>query len=109
MADVTKVLGQSNPLAGTLTNMYTVPALTSTVASTISIANRSATPTVFRCSIAIAGAADANAQYLYYDITIPGNDTFAATLGYTMGAADVFRVYAAAATLSFSLFGIESA
>lgn len=108
MADTPKVLAQSNPSATTLTDAYTVPALTTAVLSTLTVANRSGTATSFRISVAIAGAADTNAQYLYYDIAIGGNDTFAATLGITLGPADVVRVYATLATLSFNLFGIES-
>ena len=109
MATTPKVLGQSNPSAATLTLAYTVPALTNTTVSTITVANRSATATTFRISVAVAAAADTNAQYLYYDQMIPGNDTFAATLGVTLAATDVIRVYATLATLSFNIFGIEEA
>ena len=107
MPEDRKVLGQSNPLAATLTDLYIVPGGTKTVVSTLTVTNRSAMPTSFRVSIAIAGAVDDNEQYEYYDIPIPGNDTFAATLGYTLAATDVIRVYATLATLSFAAFGAE--
>lgn len=107
MTDTLKVLGQSNPAATTLTACYTVPAATTATLSTIVVCNRSSTATSFRVSVAVAGAADTNAQYLYYDLAIRGNDTFAATLGVSIGATDVVRVYAAAATLSFQIFGVE--
>jgi len=107
MADAYKVLSQTNPVATTLTDSYTVPAATQTVISTITVANRSATATSFRISIAKAGAVDSNEQYLYYDIPIAGNDTFAATLGISLATTDVVRVYATLATLSFNLTGIE--
>lgn len=109
MATTPKVLGQSNPSATTLTDAYTVPALTRTTVSTIIVANRSAVATTLRVSVAIAGAADDPKQYIFYDIPILGNDTFAATIGATMGPGDVVRVYATLATLSFSIFGIEEA
>ena len=102
-----KVLGQSNPGAASLTDAYTVPALTRTTISSLTVANRSAVPTTFRISVAVAGAANANEQYLYFDIPIDGNDSFSATLGVTLGPADVVRVYATLATLSFGVFGIE--
>jgi len=102
-----KVLGQLSPAAATLTDLYTVPASTKTVLSSITVANRSAALTKFRISVAVAGAADDNKQYLYYDVTILGSDTFAATLGITLSATDVVRIYATAATLSFNLFGTE--
>ena len=107
MPETRKVLGQSNPLAATLTDAYTVPAVTEVVVSTITVANRSAVATSFRVSIAPAGAADDDEQYIYYDIPIPANDTFAATLGLTLATTDVIRVYATLATLSFSVFGVE--
>ena len=108
MAQTLKILGQSNPGATTLTDFYTVPALTKTVVSSIIVCNRSATATSFRVSVAIAGAGDTPAQYLYYDNTLAGNDTFVATIGLSLGATDVVRCYATLATLSFNLMGAEN-
>lgn len=107
MAITYKVLGQSNPSAATLTDAYTVPALTQVVVSTITVANRSATPTAFRISIAIAGAADANQQYIAYDVAIAANQVQTFTLGITLATTDKIRVYATLATLSFNIFGSE--
>ena len=107
MAEVHRVLAQSSPGASSLTDAYTVPGATKTIVSTITVCNRSATPTSFRISAAVAGVVDDPAQYLYYDVTLAGNDTFAATLGITLGAADVIRVWATLATLSFNVFGVE--
>jgi hypothetical protein len=107
MAEAAKVLAQVNPSATTLTDGYTVPGATSAVVSSITVANRSSTPTSFRISVAVAGAANDNKQYLYYDVEIPGNDTFVATIGVTLETTDVIRVYAAAAQLSFNIFGVE--
>ena len=107
MAETYKVLGQVNPSATTLTTGYTVPAATSAVVSTVSVANRSATPTAFRLSVAVAGAADNNIQYLAYDVPIAGNETQTLTLGVTLATTDIVRVYATVATLSFNIFGVE--
>ena len=103
-----KVLGQAKPAAATLTDAYTVPASTTATVSTLIVSNQSSDATEFRVSIAVAGAADSAEQYIYYDITIPGNETFAATIGITLAATDVVRVYNELATLSFSLFGVEA-
>jgi hypothetical protein len=108
MANTIKVLGQQNPSATTLTTLYTVPGATSTVVSTITVCNRSATATSFRIAIRPGGAGISNEHYLYYDVAIAGNDTFAATLGITLAATDVVSVYATLATLSFSIFGQET-
>jgi len=108
MATALKVLGQADPAATTNTDLYTVPALTSAVGSSLVVANRSGSPTTFRVAVRPAGAAIANQHYIYYDITLPGNDTFSATLGLTLATTDVVTVYANDATLSFSLFGQEN-
>jgi len=107
MANVVKVLGQSTPGAATQTTLYTVPALTSTAVSSIVVCNRSAVATSFRIAVQPAGAGIANQMYLYYDVTIAGNDTFVATIGITLATTDVVSVYATLATLSFNLFGQE--
>jgi hypothetical protein len=109
MTATNKILGQASPAITTETDLYTVPASTQAVASTLMICNRSGDATTFRISVAVAGAATENKQFLYYDITIGGYDTFAATVGMTLGAGDKVRVYAGAATLSFNLFGQEIA
>lgn len=106
MAETYKVLAQSNPAATTLTDAYTVPASTSTVVSSIIVANRS-TATSFRVSVAIAGAADANQQYIAYDRAIAANEVIPLTFGVTLAATDKVRVYATLATLSFNIFGVE--
>lgn len=107
MAGTYKVLGQSAPSATTLTDIYTVPALSQAVISTITICNRDAAVSTFRVSVAPAGAADDNAHYLYYDLEISANNTFASTIGMTLNTTDVVRVYSSSANLSFSLFGTE--
>lgn len=107
MAETRKVLGQSAPGAATLTDLYTVPAVTQAVVSSIVICNRSAVATAFRISVAVNGAADATSQYLYYDVPIFGNDTFIATIGITLGDTDVVRCYATLATVTFTAFGVE--
>jgi hypothetical protein len=107
MANVYKILGQSSPIATTETTLYTVPAATSTISSSIIICNRGATQTTFRVSISQGGGVTANKDYLYYDVTLAGNDTFIATIGVTLAATDVVRIYSGNASLSFQLFGTE--
>ena len=108
MATTIKVLGQLNPGAATLSTLYTVPSATTTVCSSITICNRSATATTFRVAIRQAGASISDEHYLYYDVTLAGNDTFIATIGITLATTDVVSVYATLATLSFQLYGQEN-
>jgi hypothetical protein len=107
MAIVAKILGQENPAATTLTTLYTVPASTSAVASTLTVCNMGGSQTSFRVAVRGGGAAIANKHYLYYDLTIPGNDAFASTIGLALSSGDVVSVYAANTNLAFSLFGQE--
>jgi hypothetical protein len=107
MPQTHKVLGQLNPSATTLTTLYTVPASTSTIVSTLSICNQAASSATYRVAIRPAGATVAAQHYLVYDSAIPANDTITLTLGITLAATDVISVYASSATLSFGAYGVE--
>ena len=107
MATTTKVLARTAASLTTTTVLYTVPAATSTVCSSISICNRGSTQTTFRVSISQGGGATANKDYLYYDVTLAGNDTFIATIGVTLETTDVIRVYSGNSNLSFQVWGTE--
>ena len=102
-----KVLGQSNPSATTATTLYTVPASTSTVVSTITVANLAGTAATYRISVRPAGAAQTNAMYLAYDVTVGLLDTTTITLGITLATTDVITVYASTANIAFQAFGSE--
>jgi glucose-6-phosphate dehydrogenase assembly protein OpcA len=107
MPQTHKVLGQSNPAATTLTTLYTVPASTQAVCSTITICNTASSATTYRIAVRPAGAATATSQYLAYDAALPANDTATLTLGVTLATTDVISVYAASANVAFSAFGVE--
>jgi hypothetical protein len=108
MPNTYKILGQSNPNAATLTELYPVPGSTQVIVSTITICNRSAVPTSFRISFQINNAGDSNEQYIAYDQPIGGNEMIPLRkLGITLGAGDTINVYATLATLSFQAFGVE--
>jgi hypothetical protein len=109
MATTYKVLGQVNPTAATATTLYTVPALTQTVVSTISVCNLTAGEVVFRIAIRPAGATLATQHYIAYNSKVAGNDTTFITVGATLGAGDVITVYEATADLTFNAFGSEIA
>lgn len=103
-----KVLGQSAPSATTNTDVYTVPGSTSTIISTLTIANRSATVATFRVAVRPSGAAISNAHYIAYDTTITANGIVTMTLGLTLATTDVVTVYASTANVSFGLYGVEN-
>ena len=109
MATVYKVLGQSNPSATTATTLYTVPASTATVISTITVANLAGSSATYRISVRPAAAAQTNAMYIAYDVTVGANDTTTLTLGITLATTDVVTVYASTATVAFNAYGSEIA
>ena len=97
----------SAPSATTATTLYTVPADTSAVISTIVVANRATSEATYRIAIRPSGATLANQHYLAYDVTVGGSDSTTLTLGITLAATDVVTVYGSTANLSFSVFGSE--
>jgi len=106
MANTYKVLGQSAPAATTNTDLYTVPAATSTVASTLVICNRSDS-TYVNVAVRPSGAAIANQHYICYSTYLGATDSLFLTLGITLAATDVVTVYAGTANVTFSLYGSE--
>lgn len=108
MAVSYKVLGQVIPAAITATTLYTVPAATSAVCSTLSICNQGVSTTI-RIAVRPAGAALATSQYIVYEAVVSANDTLFLTLGVSLAATDVVTVYAGTANVSFNLFGSEIA
>lgn len=102
-----KVLGQVNPSATTATTLYTAPAATQAVVSTITVANLGGTAATFRISVRPAGATQTNAMYVAYDVTVGANDTTTLTLGISLGATDVITVYASNANIAFNAYGSE--
>ena len=108
MGEVLKQLGQSAPAAATATTLYTVPASTSTVVSTLTVCNQNSTSKVkVRVWTPINGAADAAQQYILYDYLVLPNDFLALTLGTSLAAGDTIRVQSDTANVSFIACGCE--
>lgn len=103
-----KVLGQSNPAATTATTLYTVPASSEAVVSSISICNLASSSATYRIAVRPAGASLAAQHYLAYDVTVGAADTTIITVGITLATTDVITVYASTANLAFSAFGDEA-
>jgi len=107
MATNYKVLGQSAPAATTATTLYTVPASTQAIVSTISVCNRGTAAATYRIAVRPAGAALANQHYLTYDAALAANSTDMLTIGVSLDTTDVLTVYASNTSLSFTAFGAE--
>ena len=107
MAQTIKVLGQQNTVATTNTNLYTVPALTSSVVSSMTICNLTINPAAYRVAVRPLGATTANVHYIVYDNTLQSNDTVFLTVGVSLATTDVVTVYSNIANISFHLYGSE--
>jgi hypothetical protein len=108
MAITYKVLAQSAPSATTNTDVYTVGSGKSTIISTITVCNRSASASAaYRIAVRPAGASLADQHYIVYDAPVSAADTVTLSLGITLAATDVVTVYVTAATVSINLFGSE--
>lgn len=107
MATTYKVLGQINPTANTATTLYTVPASTQTVVSTISVCNQNSAATTFSIAVQPAGATIAAKHYLNYQTPIPGNDSITITIGLTLGNTDVVSANVGNGNVSIHAYGSE--
>lgn len=108
MATNYKVLGQAALTAQTMTDVYTVPAATQTIVSTVVIANRDSSSNTYRVAVVPDGDTLGNEHYISYNVPITGADSTTITIGLTLGAGDVISVYGgASSSLSVSIFGSE--
>ena len=107
MATTYKVLGQLNPLANTLSNVYTVPAATQAVISTITVCNQAVTNASYSIAVAPDGQTDNVKHYIVRGGSVPAADALAFTLGITLDAGDQVRGNTNSPNVSFNIFGSE--
>ncbi len=101
------LLAQATPAANVLTDVLTFAPHTQNAVfpdvgaggqlgtlRSLVLCNRDDDDTTFRVALALQGAADTPAQYLYYDVPLAGNDTFLAEFatGIRIRRGDVVRV-----------------
>jgi ATP-dependent protease ClpP protease subunit len=107
MANAYKILGQVGDGSSNDVTLYTVPASTETIISSIIICNRENSANTFRLAIKSDGGTIADEDYIAFDSNIQANDTITLTLGITLDASDVISVGASDSNVSFSVFGTE--
>lgn len=88
-----KLLGQANPDVNSATDLYTVPASSQTLISSIAVTNIGTTAYYYRISISSNGAATDPKDYIAYGHKIEANSTTTFTLGLTIDSSDIVRVY----------------
>jgi hypothetical protein len=108
MATEYKILGQLAPADTNDAALYTVPAATQTVVSTISVTNDTASSATFRINLRKNGEAAGAVNALYFDAPLAGNSTLLITSGLTLGAGDIISVRSNTANaFTFQAFGSE--
>ena len=108
MATAYKILGQSAPANTSNADLYTVPASTSTIVSTIAITNTTATVANATVYIRKAAAAAATGNAFVYTQAVPAYSTVTYTNGITLATTDVVTIATATANaLTFQAFGSE--
>jgi hypothetical protein len=107
MATIYKVLGQVTPTPNTFTTLYTVPAVTQSIISTLNACNTSASNVTFRIAVRPGGETITAKHYVVYDAILPAQDSIALSLGMTMGNTDVLTVFSFQGNVSFNAFGTE--
>jgi hypothetical protein len=118
MPQTYKILGQSFPLANTLSNVYVTDSSTSAVVNSIYIANQNIFPANVQIVLRPINETLANKHTIVRDEVVDGVSTFVLNLGITMGPNMILaanttysssQVPAAAGTgrNSFGAFGLE--
>lgn len=110
MPTIYKVLAQSAPSSTTIANVYTVPAATNTIVSTLMVCNRSNGNATYNIAVVPGGATIANQHYIAFNALVPANDSIALSVGMSLAATDNISVQANTAganNIGFTLFGTE--
>jgi hypothetical protein len=103
-----KVLGQLEPQS-TSGTLYTVPAATQAVVSTINVVNVGTTNSEISIAIRPTGETLADKHYIVRSIVLNPKVTFTYTAGLTLGATDIITVTSTNNDCAFSAFGSEVA
>jgi hypothetical protein len=108
VATTYKILGQAEPADTSNADIYTVPASTETIVSTLVVANTTGTDTTFKIFIRENGTTAGSENAIAFDTPIGQASQVAFTLGLTLSDGDIITVQSGAgSTLTFSAFGSE--
>jgi len=102
-----KVLGQVEYDGTGEDTLYTVPASTQAVCSTLAVCNKNAANQTFDVRLKVNNAADDDKQLLIFEAPVLSKDTLFITVGLTLNAGDVLTVKSSSTDVTFQLFGTE--
>jgi hypothetical protein len=108
MATAYKILGQAKPSDTSNATLYTVPASTEAIVSTLTVANVTAADQTFRLFVVGSGDSATTGNAIAYDSTLTANSFTAFTLGLTLEAGDSIIVRTGTGdAITFQAFGTE--
>jgi hypothetical protein len=108
LATTYKILGQVRPTGTAVADLYTVPASTEAVISTITASNVSDTASNISLFVVPAAGSASAENALVFETPLSGNTVQAFTLGLTLGAADTLAVQSATGSaVTYQAFGSE--
>ena len=95
---------QGTASTGTYATLYTTPASTEAVVSSLVITNQTGSAVTVRVGMDATAGTPSASEFLVYDAAVAGNDTVALTLGVTLDAEKFVRVSSSADTCNFTAF-----
>ena len=98
---------QGTASTGTYATLYTTPASTEAVISSIVICNTAAMGATYRIGLDTTAGTPGASEWLMYDATAPANDSIILTFGACLDAGKYIRVSSSANTVTFSAFVSE--
>lgn len=107
MPDSYKILGQINPTANTLTNVYVTGAAASAIVSTISIHNFSDSNSSYSIVVRPNNESLENKHYVIRGGVIPARELITITGAVTLNASAILAANTNSGNISFNAYGVE--
>jgi len=107
MPSTYKILGQVNPTANTLSNVYVTGAAASAIVSTITIHNFSDANSSYSVVVRPINEALANKHYVIRGGIIPARELISITGAVTMNAEVILAANTNSSSISFNAYGVE--
>lgn len=108
MPSAYKILGQSKPANTSVATLYTVPAGTETVVSTLTATTITSTSSVIDIYVVPAAGSASDANAVVFGVSLAGSSVQAFSLGLTLGAGASLQVKTGTGNLvTFQAFGQE--
>lgn len=98
---------QGTSAVGTYATLYTVPAATQAVISTIAICNTASATATYRIGFDDTAGTPGASEWLVYNATVGASDTVFLSVGAALEAGKFIRVSSSADTVTFQAFVSE--